>query len=676
MFQSVLANNYLLLRQNAKAEKAILLAIKTLQNQKNKTLELSNCYKNLSEIYYQKKDYKLSEVYFETALRYTSETFGLGEYAEAKNFYEYAVLLHKMNDDYKSKEFISRALNNLIADFRDENTGLPMQNQLFADNLLLDVLDLKAEIYSLENNPKKALETYKLCDYIEDLFSNLLVYENSKIINQIRVYNRTEKCIAIYNQLFLKEKNQNYLEQAFLVSEKTKSGVLRNYLSENKTFTDDEIKLRQQIQNINNEIVKEQQKINYADLDKINYLISNQNKVMLALKSIQKTNPKTIDKTINLNQLFKKLNADNASLIEYFVGQNTIYTFVLNDNKIKLNTIENSEINKNKILKFIDFFATPNAITDDISGYLNSGNRVYKMLQIPQTSYKNLIIIPDGLLNFVPFEALITKNSSTTNFAKINYLMKNFVVSYNNSAAFYLDSKPLSNKNTVLGIFPIFEQTDYELTFSKSEMQAIQKKFDGKYLKNKDANFQNFKTNANQYSILHLSTHADAGDIESPATIKFYDQDILYSELYNLKINPNLVVLSACQTGIGKLYKSEGAMSVARGFQAAGAQNLLFSLWKVNDFTTSIFMTDFYKNIKKTQSFATANHQSKLDFLENKTIPNAKKSPYYWSAFVYYGTLEKSANNYWIWNLGGLVLVLCGWFLRWWLIKKKERFTQ
>ena len=83
----------------------------------------------------------------------------------------------------------------------------------------------------------------------------------------------------------------------------------------------------------------------------------------------------------------------------------------------------------------------------------------------------------------------------------------------------------------------------------------------------------------------------------------------------------------------------------------AGAENLLFSLWNVNDYTTSVFMADFYKNIKENKSFSEANHQAKLDFLNNPEISNSKKSPYYWSAFVYYGTIEKEANsNYYIYS--------------------------
>ena len=293
------------------------------------------------------------------------------------------------------------------------------------------------------------------------------------------------------------------------------------------------------------------------------------------------------------------------------------------------------------------------------------GSRKINCLKLPEnTAYKNLIIIPDGVLNFLPFEALITKESTTTNFAKMHYLLNDFRIAYNNSAGFYLNAKPISsNKQTVLGIFPVFEKTNYELAFSKAEMQSIKNNFDGLYFENSKANFDSFKKNAAKYSVLHLSTHASSGDTQTPASIKFYDREILYSELYNLNINTDLVVLSACETGIGKLYKSEGAMSVARGFQFAGAQNLLFSLWKVNDYTTSIFMASFYKNIKNDESYFEANANAKLNFLKDKSISNAKKSPYYWSAFVYYGGTEtaEKPTNYYFYILG--LLILIGLFL-------------
>jgi CHAT domain-containing protein len=112
--------------------------------------------------------------------------------------------------------------------------------------------------------------------------------------------------------------------------------------------------------------------------------------------------------------------------------------------------------------------------------------------------------------------------------------------------------------------------------------------------------------------------------------------------LYYLNLNADLVVLSACETGLGKLYAGEGAQSISRGFQMAGAKNLLFSLWKVNDYTTSVFMQKFYSHLKKNQSYFEANHSAKLQYLKDTSISNAKKSPYYWCAMVYYGNLQKS----------------------------------
>ncbi len=358
-------------------------------------------------------------------------------------------------------------------------------------------------------------------------------------------------------------------------------------------------------------------------------------------------------------------------MIEYFSGFEKMYFFILDNNRIRLDFYWDNHTATPKIISFLDFFSDANKIIDNISGYNHYGHSLYTMLKLPQnSSYKNLIIVPDGILNFLPFEALITKESKTTNFAQMHYMLNDFNIGYENSAQFYLsfDKLRMTNKDkTVLGVFPVFEKTPLELSYSKNEMKSIQHNFKGKYLTNKAANFKNFSNSAANYSILHLSTHADAGDILAPASIKFYDQDILYSELYHLKIQPDLVVLSACETGIGKLYKSEGAMSIARGFQWAGAQNLLFSLWKVNDYTTSVFMESFYQNIKNGQSYLEANANAKRDFLNNPEISNAKKSPYYWSAFVYYGTLEnnKTPTNYTYIVLGILFVIALIWlFIR------------
>ncbi len=657
-----LGNNYFALNNNNKAITCYELSIKYLKNS-NKTESLSNAYRNIALI---KNDFKLFEKAKETFLKNKNNT----PRSIAKLYYDEAFLNNQNNKLIETQVSLENVYKILIPSY--SKSVLPKKNILYAETTLLDALDLQASIFIKQNQPKKALEAYQLCFFIEELFQSLLVYENSKIINQIANRNRTEKCISIYFSLFQKDKKTAHIENAFLLSEATKSTVLKDYKSNSKTFSREEKLIRQQLQDWNNTIIKEQQKGNYADITLINQAIKKQNELMLLLKSKEVKQENKVNNDLKINDLYSKLEKDNASMITYFYGEHEMYIFKLEKNTIKLESFKIDEISNTKITRFLDFFTSSEKIIDNVSEYNHTGFLIHEMLKIPKRSnYKNLIIIPDGLLNFLPFEALITKESTTTNFAKMNYLVTKFKICYNNSASFYLSFNKLDEtskfeKETVLGVFPVFENSNLELAFSKKEMEAIEKNFKGKYLSKNEATFENFKTNAVNFSILHLSTHANSGDIYEPSSIKFYDKEIFYSELYNLDISPNLVVLSACETGIGKLYKAEGAMSIARGFQFAGAQNLLLSLWKVNDYTTSVLMQKFYYHLKQKETYFNANHQAKLDFLKNSSLSNAKKSPYYWSAFVYYGTLEnQESNNYFIWIsiFVGIISILFFWKL-------------
>ncbi|OXG09353.1 CHAT domain-containing protein [Flavobacterium araucananum] len=660
-----------------KAENAFKSVGNYLKNDKGQSETLSNSYRNLATLNRQRHQFQIAESYMQKAEKLFLAILNRQPGKLAKLYYEKALLLFDEQKYEESAKQIQAIFKILIPNYNSKNM-LPNQNQLYAETVLIDVLDLQAEIFFSQNQYKKALRSYYLSFNIEDLLMNVLVYENSKIITQIRARNRTEICLLIYDRLYRKENKTEYLEQAFQLSERTKSGILKGYRSNIKNVSTEEKQLLQQLQNLNNNIIKEQQKGDLANISSINLAIKKQNELMLSLKKIQTESSGYIPENCDVKALLSKLEKDKAVMVYYFTGNENLFYFTLQNKKINLKHIYTAHRSMLEIVKFIDYFSSSAAITNDVSGYNHYGKRVYDLLQLPQnTIYKNLIIVPDGILNFLPFEALITQESSTTNFAKMHYLLHDFKIAYNNSAGNYLHSKPISNsEKTVLGVFPVFEKTAYELRFSKKELEAIRSNFKGKYLENSAAGFSNFKNNASKYSILHLSTHASSGDIETPASIKFYDQEIVYSELYNLDINPDLVVLSACETGIGKLYKAEGAMSVARGFQFAGAQNLLFSLWKVNDYTTSVFMADFYKNIKKDIPYFEANNTAKLDFLNNKSISNAKKSPYYWSSFVYYGSIsvEEKPTNYIFYIIS--LLAVIGLFLVFNHYQKWKIFTR
>ena len=642
---SNLGNNYFLSKNYKKAENAFELSVVELKKEASQSEMLFNSYRNLSSLYLESNPSKAIN-YFEKASAIFSKIENIEPRKKASFLLVEAKMLFNQEKFQEAKKKILEVFKLLLPNY--SATNLPSKNSLYAETILLDALDLHATLFLVQNQPKKALESYALSFHVEELLQSLLMHENSKIINQIRNRNRTEKCITIYYSLFRKENKISYLEKAFELQEKTKSAVLEQEIAKNKVISKEEKLIYEQLQNWKNTILKEQQKLDYADISVINQAIKKQNELMLLLKSKQSNQIEKV-KSFKISDLYSKLD-DEAVMVEYFFGQEKIYIFTIQNSTVKLEEINSDATSK--IISFLNYFSNAEKITNDVSSFNRDAFSVYKMLKLPSKSTnKNLIIVPDGILNFLPFETLITKESKASNFAKMHYLLNDFAVGYNNSATFYLNAIPFKHsKETILGVFPVFENSALELAFSKKEMQNLQKNFKGIYLENEKATFKNFSSNAANFSILHLSTHASSGDIVEPASIRFYEQEILYSELYHLNINPDLVVLSACETGIGKLYNSEGAMSVARGFQFAGAQNLLFSLWKVNDYTTSVFMEKFYKKVKNGNSYFEANHQAKLDFLKSSRIPNAKKSPYYWSAFVYYGTLEsKESTNYFLW---------------------------
>ncbi|MEP6805636.1 MAG: CHAT domain-containing protein, partial [Flavobacterium sp.] len=492
----LLSTNGFMVKTNSfsNTEKSFELAVKYLKNEKNQSETLSNSYRNLATLNRQRHQFEVANSYLTKAEKLFFENPNPQPRKIAKLYYEKALLFFDEQKFTESSEEIKAVFKILIPKYNSKNI-LPNHNQLYAETALIDALDLQAEIFVRQNQLKKALESYQLSLYIEDLLMNVLVYENSKIISQIRARNRTEKCLSIYNKLYQEENKTEYPEQAFQLAEKTKSGILKSYRSNIKSASFEEKLLLQQLQNLNNSIIKEQQKGDLANISIINQNIKKQNECMLSLKNIQSKNSGNIPENCDIKDLFSKLEKDKAVMVYYFMGAENLYYFTFQNNQISLNHIYTAHTAMIYIFNFVEYFNTSDAITNDIEGYNRHGKKVYDILKLPQnTIYKNLIIVPDGILNFLPFEALITQESSTTNFAKMHYLLNDFKIAYNNSASNYLNSKPVSkSEETVLGVFPVFEKTAFELSYSKKELQSIQSNFKGKYLENSQATFSNFR---------------------------------------------------------------------------------------------------------------------------------------------------------------------------------------
>ena len=179
------------------------------------------------------------------------------------------------------------------------------------------------------------------------------------------------------------------------------------------------------------------------------------------------------------------------------------------------------------------------------------------------------------------------------------------------------------------------EINEIELLFLGNNCQpTIQLKEDAS-----EANFKN--ENLSNYRFVHFATHGQVNESE-PALSRIFltpneDQDgSLYTgEIYNLNINADLVTLSACETGLGKVAKGEGIVGLSRALQYAGANNIIVSLWQVADASTAQMMIEFYKyNLNNDHhGYNSALRQAKLQLLNSEQYSR----PYFWAPFILVG---------------------------------------
>jgi CHAT domain-containing protein len=143
----------------------------------------------------------------------------------------------------------------------------------------------------------------------------------------------------------------------------------------------------------------------------------------------------------------------------------------------------------------------------------------------------------------------------------------------------------------------------------------------------------------NGYRIIQLYTHAADSSSSGEPVIYFYDSALYLSELIpEKKPSTRLIVLSACETGKGKLYQGEGVFSFNRGFAALGIPGSVINLWAVENEATYTIMESFYKYVSEGLSTDIALQKAKLDFI--KLSPRERRLPYYWAAPVFVGKTE------------------------------------
>lgn len=399
-------------------------------------------------------------------------------------------------------------------------------------------------------------------------------------------------------------------------------------------------------------------------------------------------------KTISLNDLQAHLEITNQTVLSFFVGERDMYTLLVTSDTVVHLKIPSSHIPdtlfENLHFGLYGYYTadmeerTPELYRNSLNKYINSAFNLYTILIKPLENWikEDLLIISDGLLSFVPFEALMTDTNVPKNrFQQYPFLLKKYNISYDFSATihFFLNTKSKEQLplKTVLAMAPFYEG-NYEdlglnaktqstkkwneqnntvnvaeirngkrfssLPSSGEEVAVIAKFLDGDFFINDEATMERFSELAPSYSILHLSTHGVSDErLGDFSFIAFYPENtdsnqslFLVKHIYGLKLNSDMVVLSACETAKGQLQKGEGVIGLSRAFIYAGARSVLSSLWLIDDFSTKDIMEQFYYQLSQGTSKTLAIKNAKKHFLNH--APNNHKHPFFWAGFVLYGS--------------------------------------
>jgi CHAT domain-containing protein len=310
-----------------------------------------------------------------------------------------------------------------------------------------------------------------------------------------------------------------------------------------------------------------------------------------------------------------------------------------------------------------DYFNSPSKQTEP---YYQASSELYNFLlggyQFEENS--RLIIVPDGMLTFIPFDILITKpvEGKDHNYGDLDWLIRKYTLSYAYSATLLFQKGPhrLTAGKSMIAFAPFEPGTDINekdttryipagrvklkpLAGSAEEVRAIAGLTGGEVRIGSEASEYGFKKLSPPYRILHLAAHTFINE-DDPlhSTLIFSASDegkedgmLNVSEIYNLDLKARMVVLSACNTGTGMLKRGEGIMSLARAFFYAGVPSVVMTLWPVSDESCVTLMAAFYQNLMRGESKDAALRNAKLLLImEAEPI---FKHPFYWAGYIVVG---------------------------------------
>lgn len=661
--------------------------------------------------YFKSKQYSKALPAFQKALNARINRYGWKQPRVTSTLNHIGNTYFEMQQYKTALAYYQKALTSSLLNFKDSIDVYknPILSSILSERYVLSSLLGKAKtfktLYHKSQDQKQleaALQNYQLAIQLIEISRRGYKAEGSKQF-------LTESALPIFEQaietaflLYQKTQKNEYLNTAFQFAEQNKAVALLEALkdADAKTFANIPDTLLAKERELRLDLTHYEKKLYIAQRRKDSTTIALAEDFLFRIgeeydyfiEDLEEQYPdyyqlKYNTQVATIEAVQQQLLTPEKGFIEYFVGDSSLYIFSITTETAQLYQLPRSIQFDAQIQDFRTLLTNAKAIQTNvqqsIQAYGNVAHTLYQTLLQPalsSTTPTNLMIVPDGGLGHLPFEALTQQPvESNDNFQTLAYLIHDYDIAYSYSATFLLDmvNRPTKRKakKGYGGFAAVYEGDNIikndivPLPNTPKEVETLATLTKGTAHIGISASERDFKQTAEQYQILHFSMHGFLEDknpmfsylMFTPTQDSIEDNQLSALEIYNLNLNADLAVLSACNTGFGTIRKGEGVMSLSRAFAYAGCPSLVMSLWSVPDHSTSEIMTGFYQNLIVKNTFKNqALRQAKLSYLDNTDALLAH--PLFWAGFVPMGDMQPieliEGFNWWFWGLGiGLFLI-------------------
>ncbi len=635
-----------------------LILVKTLSNNDARETEV-RILNNIGTVYADKMQNTESLSYFAKGLQLAEliedeESIGMintnigivyynqGNFSESTKYYQKAIDYALKIDDHKT---LWEAYLEIARSYVKQHRYQEAKKSLEESILIIE--NIRSHIY-LEKLRASFMGTDKRIEAYQDMIS-LLITLNSSL------------------------PNEDFKAQAFMYLEKAKARAFLDQLEASRIDISQHLDFIQQnkkteverdITNILTELYVTGQ--SSEEIKKLQEKLKNkENELENIKREIRSKNPNYANlydpQIVELHEVQAHLCKSDTAFVEFSVGKNKSFAFFITNNNLEIIEMPSRKKIKSLVSKYLE------VLSDRKRNDFSLGYELYSLLLKPgiNNKIKNLIIIPDDVLNYLPFEALKTdshSNSWLVQEHRIAYAPSitslNEIIERKKDGAdapeldilafgdpYYGEQENAPNENGGKSNGNGFENGPRlkRLKYSSEEIEKIKNFFDESKiiaLTRAEASEKNLKQKIlHDSKIIHFATHSKINNTRpdhSYIALSTEDNEdgFLYtSEIYNLTLNSDLVTLSACQTGLGKLIRGEGIEGLNRAFFYAGTSSVLMSLWPVSDQATSQLMERFYFYLSKNQSIMSSLRQAKLELINSTKLAH----PFYWAGFIVSG---------------------------------------